>query len=604
VPSPASRNHTNALSVSGRWSDATSGGRTCAITIAIIMRAPIAVFAALALCACPSKKPTTARATFDDLPARFEDLAVQVTEHLHRLDPADAVSLGLHEFDGTLPDRSPAALDSAAAQLTRDRAALAAAEVEKPMHKLERDVLLQRVRTELFRLTELDVYRTNPMAYTGAINLDAYIVRDYAPAHQRAAGVIKLCAALPAYLKQARANLKLPMPRPWIDTALLQTKGFVEFADGDVRRQFAIVGIPLANQAEIDPALDRCKAALAEHAAWLEQQQPQGTAAFALGEARFVKMVAETQGVDTTLAKLAEIADADLRRNTAAITEAAHQLAPGRGVAEVVRAEADDKAPDTLAAATEQAEAMRKFLVDRRIVTIPSNDVAMVRESPPFQRWNSAFLDGPGPFETRALPSYYYISPPDPKWPAAEQRAYIPPVNDLLFTTIHEVWPGHFLHQLHVQRHPSKVMRSFCTFSTSEGWAHYAEEMMFDAGAGDRTPAARIGMLKEALLRNVRFVVAIGEHTKGMTVDEATKMFADKAFVDPGNARQQAVRGTFDPMYISYTLGKLAIRKLYADWAKTHGGSGIGQFHDELLSYACAPLPVIRAAMLGGGDLL
>jgi uncharacterized protein (DUF885 family) len=173
------------------------------------------------------------------------------------------------------------------------------------------------------------------------------------------------------------------------------------------------------------------------------------------------------------------------------------------------------------------------------------------------------------------------------------------PRADLLFVTIHEVWPGHFLHKLHIHKHPSKVLQSFCTSSNSEGWAHYAEEMMFDAGVGKHAPEARVGMLKEALLRDVRFVAALGLHTGGMTVEQAQQMFLDKAFVDPGNARQQAVRGTFDPMYLVYTVGKLMIRKLAAEWKQRHPGASLGEFHDALLSHACAPLPLIRRSMLG-----
>jgi len=549
-----------------------------------------------AACSPPAKTSTT---TADDAPQRFEDVAFQVTGHLHRFDPAAAVSLGLHDFDGMLPDRSPAGLDQAVAQLEKDKQALLGAEAASPVRKLERDVLVQEIRKRVFQIVDLDVFRTNPMAYSGAINLEAYIVRDYAPAFQRAAGVIKLCKGLPAYLAQARANVRTPIPRPWIDTALLQTRGYLEFADKDVRQQFGVIDIPLANQAAIDPALDTCKAALAEHAAWLEKQQPQGTAAFALGEARFIKMLAETQGVETDLARLKAIADEDLRRNTRAIEEAARAIDPKRAVRDVVLSLADDKPDDVLELATQQVEAMRRFVNDNHIASIPSTDAALVRASPPFQRWNAAFVDGPGPFESRQLPSYYYISPPDPKWSAEEQRAYIPPRADLLFTTIHEVWPGHFLQAMHKRKHPSKVMQSFCTFSNSEGWAHYAEEMMFDAGAAGTSPAARIGMLKEALLRNVRFVVTLGEHTGGMTVEQATKLFEDKAFVDPGNARQQAVRGTFDPMYLAYTLGKVMIRNLRADWQRLHAEAPLGEFHDAFLSYGCAPVPMIRRLMLG-----
>ncbi len=557
-----------------------------------------AVLLVLVLAACSS--PRTSTHTSHDAPLRFEDLATRVTTHLYGLDPAEAVGNGLHEYDGMLPDRSPAMLANVTAQLQKDRDNLSAATGLTPLQTIERDVLLQEVRGALFRLVDADAYRTNPLAYSGAINLDAYILRDYAPAVERAGAIIKLCRGLGAYLATARQNLRLPMPRPWIDTALLQTRGYIEFADKDVRGELARIGIPLANQAEIDPALDACKAALVEHAAWLEQQQPHGTTAYALGEARFMKMLADTQSIDTTLAALTTIAEEDLARNSAAMIEAARAIDPKRPTAAVVAELSEIKPPasEILALATQQATTMRAFVIANKIATIPSENVAEVRETPAFQRWNAASLSSPGPFEKKALPSFYYISPPDPKWPPAEQRAYIMPPDDLLMVTIHELWPGHFLHGLHIRKNPSKILQSFCTYTTSEGWAHYTEEMMLDAGAVGRTPQARIGMLKEALLRNVRFVVALGEHAHGMTVEQATKLFQDKAFVDPGNARQQAVRGTFDPMFLSYTLGKVMIQKLRDTWLAQNPGAKLGDFHDALLSYGCAPLPVISPAML------
>lgn len=558
-----------------------------------MLRAMSRCWLLVALFACSS--PTTRTVSSDGAAPAFEDVVARVTQHLHQFEPAEAVSLGHHELDGKLPDRSRAGLANMTAQLAQDRAALVALTPSTPRARMERDVLLFEVRSLLFSLTQWRRWHTNPMAYSGAINLDAYIIRDYAPPRQRARAVVDLCTGLPRYLADARANLERPIPRTWIDTALLQTKGYAQFADEDVRQVLAPV------DPSVGPALDTCKAALLEHAAWLEAQQPQGTTAFALGEARFLEMLAETQGVTIDLDRLAQIAEADLARNLAAVEDAARAIDPKRPVTDVVATVDDDKpAPqDVLALATDQATAMRQFLVDRDIVGIPSKRGAVVRESPPFQRWNSAFLDAPGPFETADLPSYYYISPPDPKWPAAEQRAYIPSKPTSLYTTIHEVWPGHFLQHLHRDQQPSPVLRSYCAYSFSEGWAHYTEEMMFDAGAGDRTPQNRIGMLKEALLRNVRFVVTIGEHARGMTVDEATTLFAAKAYLDPQNARQQAVRGTFDPMYLAYTLGKLMIVKLREDWMKQHPGATLRQFHDELLSHGCPPVPLVRAAMLG-----
>jgi hypothetical protein len=555
----------------------------------------------LALAACGS--PRTSAKTSDGAAPGWDDLVPLVLGRLHRLEPAGGVRLGLHEFDGVLPDVSPRSLEQAAAQLEQDRRALLAAGPLTPVQELERAALLQELRSRLFDLVDRDLHRTSPLAYTSAINLNAYIVRDYAPLVLRAGAIIKLCRGLGPFLEQARANLTAPMPHTWIDTALLQTRGYLELIDRDVRGQLAVVDVPLANQAEIEPALEACKGALAAHAAWLEQEQPRGTPGFALGEARFVKMLAETQGLELTLPALTAMAEADLARNTAALERAAREIDPARPVAAVVRELANEKpAPgEVIALATEQAAAMRAFVVANRIASIPSEDVALVRATPAFRRWNTASLDRPGPFETRPLPAFYYITPPDPAWPIEQQRAYIPPRADLLFTTIHEVWPGHFLHHLHIRKHPSKVLQSFCTETTVEGWAHYTEEMMLDAGAAGPSPRARIGMLKKALLRNARFLVALGEHARGMTVDEARAVFETKGFVDPAGARQQAIRGTFDPMFLTYTVGKLVIRDLAAEWRRRNPRATLGEFHDAFLSYACTPLPAIRRAMLPPG---
>jgi uncharacterized protein (DUF885 family) len=235
-------------------------------------------------------------------------------------------------------------------------------------------------------------------------------------------------------------------------------------------------------------------------------------------------------------------------------------------------------------------------------VTIPGDEQAKVRRSPPYLAWNAAYIRIPGTFE-KGLPSYYYVSPPDPKWSKEVQDAYIPSAASLWFTSVHEVYPGHFVQYLRTNRSASKVARVFGSYAFSEGWAHYCEEMMYDAGLGDGDPAMHIGQLQDALLRNVRFIAAIRLHTRGMTVEQARQMFIDDAFQDPGNAEQQAERGTFDPGYLNYTLGKLMIRKLRDDWTATRGGRAAWkQFHDRFLDSGGPPIPLIRRAMMGPDD--
>ena len=239
--------------------------------------------------------------------------------------------------------------------------------------------------------------------------------------------------------------------------------------------------------------------------AWLKAQEASATDKFAIGPEKFSEMLKATEKVDVPLAQVKEIGERDLERNLAALKEACDAFAAGETIEKcVAKAQADKPQGSPVDAARRQLIDLRSFIEAKQVVTIPGPEQAKVAESPPYQRWNFAYIDIPGPYETN-LPSIYYISPPDPKWPRAEQEAYVPGKNVLLFTSVHEVWPGHFLQYLHANRSPSKFGQVFVGYAFSEGWAHYTEEMMWDAGLGNGDPETHIGQLLEALLRNVRF---------------------------------------------------------------------------------------------------
>ena len=334
--------------------------------------------------------------------------------------------------------------------------------------------------------------------------------------------------------------------------------------------------------------------------AWFTQQESSATNDFALGPEKFSQMLQATERVDVPLAQLKEIADRDLERNLTALREACAQLAPGKTIAQcVAKAQANKPQGSPVEAARKQLVDLRSFVEEKKIVTVPGPEEAKVEEAPPYNRQNFAYINIPGPYE-KGLPSIYYIAPPDPSWPKAERDAFVPGQADLLFTSVHEVWPGHFLQFLHANRSPSKFGEVFVGYAFAEGWAHYTEEMMWEAGLGS-DPETHIGQLIEALLRNVRFLSAIGLHTGGMMVAESEKMFREKGYQDAGNARQQAARGTFDPAYLNYTMGKLIIKKLREDWTASRGGrQAWKEFHDEFLKYGGPPIPLVRKAMLGG----
>jgi uncharacterized protein (DUF885 family) len=242
---------------------------------------------------------------------------------------------------------------------------------------------------------------------------------------------------------------------------------------------------------------------------------------------------------------------------------------------------------------------LRQLVLDKKLVTVPSQEQALVAESPPYNRGNFAYISIPGPYENPAVKVTYYVAPPDAKWSAAERNAYLPGKAYLLFVSAHEVWPGHYLQSQFMNANPQRSAALWWDYAFGEGWAHYTEELMYDAGLGAGQPEMRVGMLTNALLRDVRFLSAICLHSGCMSLEESEKMFREQAFADAGNARQQALRGTYDPGYLAYTLGKLMIRKLRVDWLAANPGATPQQFHDKFLSFGAPPIPLVRKEMLG-----
>jgi uncharacterized protein (DUF885 family) len=358
---------------------------------------------------------------------------------------------------------------------------------------------------------------------------------------------------------------------------------------------------------ELAAANEAAAKAMDELKAWLVSERKKGTDSFALGGTLYAAMLKQTERVDLPVADVEAIGRQDLERNTAALKAACDEYLPKgtlRACMDKMRANKPKDGP--VEGARELLKELKAFVVEKEIVTIPGTEEAFVAEAPPYNRGNFAYINVPGPYD-KGVASVYNIAPPDTKWTLKERQAYIPGIARLKFVSVHEVWPGHFLQFLHANRNPSKIAALWVGYAYAEGWAHYCEEMMWEEGYGNGAAEVHIGQLADALLRDVRFLSSIGMHTQGMTLAESEKMFLESAYQDPGNARQQAARGTYDPAYLNYTLGKLMIRKLRADWVaqKTSGDANADPvktwkaFHDAFLAYGGPPIPLVRKAMVG-----
>jgi uncharacterized protein (DUF885 family) len=519
--------------------------------------------------------------------------------------PDFAVEAGKHEFDGQLPDWSEAGLRKEIARLHAEREKASAfkdAQLEQ-RRRFEREYLISRIDANLFWREVADAPHTSPFYYASSLDPDVYVSREYAPPETRIKSFTAYATNVPRALSQIKANLKLPMAKSLVQIGRRTIGGLAEFYAKDVPGIFASVK-DAESQKAFKAANDAAIQAVREFDAWLAEQEAYATDDFALGPEKFSQMLRMTEGVDIPLGRLEEIGKRDLERNLSALKHACEEFAPGKSVAEcMAEAEAHKvEGNDPVQAAMNQLGGLREFVLEKDIVTIPGTESATVAQAPSYKAWNFAYINIPGAYE-KNLPSIYYVSPPDPTWPAEVQQAYIPSEASLLFTSAHEVYPGHCLQYLHAHRAGSKIGQLYVGYAFSEGWAHYTEEMMYEAGLRAEEPRFHMGQLQEALLRNVRFLSAIGLHTHGMTIEESKKMFREKAFQDEGNATQQAMRGTFDPGYLNYTLGKLMIRKLREDWTTSRGGRAAWkEFHDEFLRYGGPPIPLIRRAMMGGDD--
>ena len=559
-----------------------------------------------ALSACQPQAPAT-QAAAPAATSRHQDAALNQAvdafiDGYFQRNPVFAANAGKHAYDGKLPDYSAASLQANAQWLHAQRKVFAAftdAQLDA-QGRFHRDYALAVIDGALFWLEDSGFAYNNPAFYTGDLSPSMYLTREYAPLPQRMDAFIRYQEALPKAIAQIKANFKLPLPASYIELGVNSFGGYASFFASDVPAIFKDVQ-DATLQARLKASNAGAIKATQEMADWLKAQQPQATQNFALGAEKFAKMLHATERVDIPLAQLKAAGEADLARNLAALKAACAQYLPNQPLpACVAKVNADKPVGGAVEGARAQLTDLRKFLIDKDLVTIPGPEQAKVEEAPPFNRWNFAYIEIPGPYE-KNLPSIYYIAPPDPTWPKAEQDAYVPGKSVLLFTSAHEVWPGHFLQFLHSNRSDWKFGQLFVGYAFAEGWAHYTEEMMFDAGLGGGTPEAHIGQLSEALLRDVRYLSAIGLHTGGMTVAESEKMFREQGLQDPGNARQQAARGTYDPAYLNYTLGKLMIMQLREDWTRSKGGRAAWKgFHDQFLSFGGPPIPLVRAQMLGG----
>jgi uncharacterized protein (DUF885 family) len=555
-----------------------------------------------------------------DWKQKFVEVSDQYFDQVFfKYEPSNATQTGLHQYDGLLEDYSRQAIDEQITALKTFQKRIEAIEPDnKPesfVPRTDRDLVLNNIRSQLLTLETIRPWEKNADNYSSACANGAFTLmeRKFASPDERLRSLIAREERMPALLDAARVNLKNP-PRVYTQIAIEQLPDIIHFFEKDVPLAFAEAKDP-ALTAEFARTNAAVVSALNSYLKWLKSDLlARSNGDFRISAETFRMKLSFDEMVDTPLAKLLEIGWTDLGRNQAHFKEVAKELEPQKDPSAVLQELGENHpAPDHLLDAFRATfDGLVKFIRANHIVSLPSDVRPIVEETPPFMRATTfASMDTPGAFETHSTEAYFNVTLPDPSMTPAEVEGFMHSFNvgTVISTAVHEAYPGHYIQFLFLPQAPSKVRKLLSANTDVEGWAHYTEQMMLDQGYGQPGAGAtnereskflRLGQLQDALLRNARFIAGIEMHTGKMSFDQAVEFFQKEGYQSKETALVETRRGTSDPTYLYYTLGKLEIMKLREDMKKKQGAAfSLQEFHDSFLRQGFPPIKIVREAMLG-----
>ena len=540
--------------------------------------------------------------------ADFNRLVDKYFDFYFSFRPTDATAAGFHQYDQKLEDYSAAAHEQQIRGLKEFLSEFEAIDGSRlPADTAaDREWIISSIHSGLLELENIQMWRKDPDHYTGAVTNSIFLImkRNYAPPEERLRSTIERERHIPKALEYARQHLQNP-PKIYTEIALEQLPGETDFFRKDVPEAFSAVKDPKL-LAEFKASTQGVIDAFGSYQKYLQESVlPHANGDFRLGSENYRKKLLYDEMVDIPLDRLLAIGYEDLHRNQEALKKVAAEIDPKRSVQDVVaELQSQHPVPDHLLQAFRDTfGGLTRFIDEKKIVTIPSGEAPILEDTPPFERATTeASLDTPGAYETHDRKAFFNVTTPDPKWPGERTEEWMKTFNNSMIpgTAIHEVYPGHFVQFLWIDKNPSKIRKLIFSGTNAEGWAHYCEQMMLDEGYGNGDPKLRLGQLEDALLRNARYIVGIRIHTGNMTLDQAKQFFVQEGFQTAAVADVETKRGTSDPTYLMYTLGKLQILKLREDYRKMRGNDfSLLEFHNRLMVQGGVPLKIIRKAMLG-----
>ena len=535
--------------------------------------------------------------------SNFRVVAKRIIDDHRSFDPTGSAASGLHQFDGLLPDYSVASLSRYTSRARKDLKALdriARADGLSRATRLELGVLRGLLLSELSEIDDQRLPRGFPFYFLYRLSIVNYLLRKYAPLDRRLRAVGKLQSQIPGFLRVLRGTIDRRLADTCYEMAEMAAAGILDAYSRELPDHLADAS-PVV-RALVERTNETAKSELKDLVHELKTDyKPRIKREFALGRRKYERMIFAEHLARIPLERLSEVGRADMKANQTAFRETAKKIDSSKKAKEVLEdMERDHPTEENLIEDTRgMLEEICRYLIDHDIVTVPSEERAKVIETPRFYRFATAAINPPGSFEKIAKDAYYYVTPTEESWTSEKKEEWLRHLNytTLRNISVHECYPGHYVHFLHRMRVASTVLKSYYSYAFTEGWAHYCEAMMVEQGFGDRR--LKLAMLQDALLRDCRYLASIGMHTAGWSWEDATRFFMENAYLDRLPAEREAKRGTWDPGYLNYTLGKLMIQKLRADWEKQHPKAGLKEFHDAFLALRAPPLGLGREHLLG-----
>lgn len=547
-------------------------------------------------------------------PPRFAELVDQYLDDFARRHPSIAGGNGLHAHDDLLDDFSAAAIAKEIAELKATQTALTSLDSTSLSNeeRVDRRILLGVIDGWLLEQETLANWRRNPMLYASALSDGVHnlMTMENAPAPVRMRRVMSKLAGVPALLQAARTNIVNP-PRIFAERGLGMMKNASTMLGADLDLAFAAErGTPLMDS--LRTSADAARAAIDSYTQWFERDVlPTASGEWRVGGEAVARRYRSEELIDIPLADLAALGERELKNYQQQFREAAARLAPGKDpVATWLTVRRTHPRRGEVVAATQAiVDSLTQFVREKDLGVVPNGERVVVAPAQPFALGFASMHASP-PLEDPPVKSFYYITDADSTQPLDAQEAWLERYNyaSLAITSAHEAMPGHWLHAVHMRETTGKLRRIWIGLnpfpqpsSGQDGWAHYAEQLVVEQGYKGGDPRYVLAQLSDALTRVCRLLSGIRLHAGEWTLEQAQQCFERDAYVAAPAAKREAQRGTYDPTYGGYFLGKRGMLTLRRDLQTKEGAAfNLKTFHERVMKNGIAPIWAHRQLLLPG----